>query len=130
MGSFQTEQQLGTGDVESRPRAWRGRSAAAGIAGSVIASLCCLPAAAAIALGLGLGTVAGLSQLLAYQRFFQVGGLAFAGLAVWWLTRRRGASCYLAGHERERVPLLVLGAFALSFAILNIGVIPMLEGRT
>lgn len=115
-------------DVRGAPNRWQARPvAAAGIAGSVIASLCCLPAAAAVALGLGLGTVAGLSQLLEYQRFFQVGGLAFAGLTVWRMLRRRGGACSLSESHRQRLPLLVLGSFAVSFAVLNVLVIPLIE---
>ncbi|MBI4496894.1 MAG: hypothetical protein HY689_03205 [Chloroflexi bacterium] len=109
------------------PGGWQRQSLAAGIAGSVVASFCCLPTATAIALGLSLGTVARLSQLLAYQRLFQVAGLALAGVAVWWLLRRSQASCTLSPQERERVPLLVFGAFTASFVILNLVVIRFLE---
>lgn len=126
IGGARADLQHDTGAVSGRPKAWQGRSAA-GIAGSVIASLCCLPAAAAAALGLGLGTVAGLSQLLEYQRFFQVGGLAFAGLTVWRMLRKSSGACDLSERHRERLPLLVMGSFALSFLVLNVVVIPLLE---
>ena len=94
-------------DSSARGR-WHVRTVGAGVAGSVIASLCCLPMATALALGFGLGTVATLGQLLAYQRLFQVAGLAFAGAATWWILRRSRANCALSEGERGRVPLLVL----------------------
>lgn len=108
-------------------RDWPGRSVAAGVGASVVASLCCLPAAAALALGLGLGTAATLGRLLAFQRLFQLAGLALAVLAARWIAGRRGASCRLSPRERERVPLYVFGAFALGFLTLNLGLIPLLE---
>ncbi len=111
----------------SRSAGWQGRSAAAGVVGSVIASLCCLPTAAALALGLGLGTVATLGELLAYQRLFQVAGLAFAGLTVWRMLRENSGVCGLSEYHRQRLPLLVMGSFAVSFAVLNVIVIPLLE---
>ncbi|TAK35588.1 MAG: hypothetical protein EPO21_05635 [Chloroflexota bacterium] len=108
---------------------WRGRSIGAGVVGSVVASFCCLPTAVAIALGLSLGTGTALSQLLAYQRLFQVAGLTFAGIAVWWILRRSRATCNPAQRERhaDRVPLYVFGAFGVGFAVLNLVVIPLLE---
>lgn len=120
-------QPAGNKEAAGHRRWWRGRSVAAGVTGSVVASLCCLPAAAGIGLGLSLGTVATLSQLLAYQRFFQVGGFAFAGLVVWKMLSRRGSACSLSVRERERVTLLVLGSFAVGFAVLNVLLIPLLE---
>ncbi len=113
----------------SRIKPWHGRSILSGIAGSVIASACCLPAATAIALGLGLSTVASVGQLLAYQRLFQIAGLAFGGIAVWWIGRRSGTSCSIAerAQMRDRVLLYVFGAFAVGFAFLNLVVIPLLE---
>lgn len=110
-----------------RSTRWRGRSVAAGVAGSVIASLCCLPTAAALALGLGLGTAATLTELLAYQRLFQFAGMAFAGVTTWLMLRRRGGACGLSETHRERLPVLVMGSFAASFAILNLLIIPFLE---
>lgn len=85
--------------------------------------------AVAIALGLSLSTVATFGQLLAYQRLFQLAGLAFVGVAFWWIMGRGGASCNVAerAHMRDRVPLYVFGAFAIGFAILNLVVIPLLE---
>ena len=108
---------------------WQSRSIAAGVIGSVVASACCLPAAVAISLGLGLGTATALSGLLAYQRLFQVAGLAVAGLAVWWILRRSRMTCSLAERQpnQERVLLYVLGAFTAGFIILNVVVIPLLE---
>ncbi|MBI4318605.1 MAG: hypothetical protein HY675_08950 [Chloroflexi bacterium] len=111
----------------SAPSHWKGRTIASGITGSVIASFCCLPTALAIALGLSLSTAATLSQLLAYQRAFQLAGLVFAGLATWWILRRSRSTCGLSARQRERVPLFVLGAFAAGFATLNVAVIPLLE---
>lgn len=113
-------------DVDA-PGSWRGRTLAAGVIGAIVASFCCLPMATAIALGVSLNTIATLSQLLAYQRFFQLGGVALAGLAVWWTLRRSCASCSLSEAERERVPVYIFGAFAAGFAVLNLMVIPLLE---
>ncbi len=106
---------------------WRVRSFAAGVVGSIVASFCCLPAATAIALGLSFGTVATLGQLLAYQRLFQLAGMAIAGVSIWWVLKRSRAECSLSVHEQDRVPYYVFGAFATSFLFLNLVVIPVLE---
>ncbi|MBI4493569.1 MAG: hypothetical protein HY690_12335 [Chloroflexi bacterium] len=108
-------------------QAWQGRAVGAGVLGSVVASLCCLPSAVAIALGLSLGTAAALSQLLAYQRLFQLAGVAVALFAAWWLSHRRRTTCTVSASERDRVSLYVLGAFTTGFALLNLVVIPLLE---
>ncbi|MBI2954141.1 MAG: hypothetical protein HYY30_07495 [Chloroflexi bacterium] len=113
--------------AQGKGRGWQGKTVAAGITGSVIASFCCLPTALAIALGLSLSTAATLSQLLAYQRAFQVAGLVFAGLATWWMLRRSRSTCSPSERQLERVPLFVFGAFAVGFLILNVFVIPLLE---
>lgn len=117
----------GSAEEIGRSTRWQGRSVAAGVAGSIIASFCCLPAAAAIALGLGLGTVATLSELLAYQRLFQFAGLAFAGVTAWLMLRRKSGACSLSETHREQLLVLIMGSFAGSFAMLNLVVIPLLE---
>lgn len=94
-----------------------------------MASFCCLPAAVAVALGLGLGTVAALGGLLAYQRLFQIAGFALSGLAAWSLSNRNCTECNRTerGRPGEGVAVYVLGAFAVSFLILNVVIIPLLE---
>jgi len=108
---------------------WHRKSLGAGIVGAVIASLCCLPTAVAVGLGLSLSTIASLGRLLAYQRLFQVTGIALSALAIWWLVRRDPVACHLSERQRDRVSLYVFGAFAVSFVVLNVVVIPLLEGR-
>lgn len=127
LGGNENDKTTGSAAEIGRSTRWQGRSVEAGVTGSIIASFCCLPTAAAIALGLGLGTVATLSELLAYQRLFQIAGLAFAGVTTWLMLRRKGGACSLSKTHRERLPVLVMGSFAASFAILNLLIIPLLE---
>lgn len=98
--------------------------------GALLASLCCLPGAVALAVGASLGTAASLYRLQHYQVLFQVAGFAGALGWSWWLLRRSKRRCLLAEHERNktRVPLFVLGSFAVAFVVLNVLVIPWLEG--
>lgn len=106
---------------------WRARSVGAGLGGATLATLCCLPQAAAIALGLSLSTAASLGGLLAYQRAFQAAGVGLALVAIWAILRRSRIVCPLPPEERQRVPTLVLVTFAVSFVALNLAVIPFLE---
>ncbi len=110
------------------PEISHGRSLAGGVLGSIVASFCCLPSAVAIALGAGLGTVTELQRLLDFQRYFQLAGLALALLAGLWIARRR-ASCNVgdSGRRRDRALTYVFASFALSFLVLNLLLIPLLE---
>ena len=117
-------------DAAAAPRSWPRQSLAAGVVGSVVASFCCLPLATALALGLSLGTIATLGRLLAYQRLFELAGVLGTALAGWWIHRRSRmacGACWRDARERARLPLYVCGAFALGFAALNLGLIPLLE---
>jgi len=118
-----------TASTDGRGKVWQRKSFGAGVMGAVVASLCCLPTAVAVGLGLSLSTIATLGRLLAYQRLFQVTGLALSALAISWLVRRDPVACQLSERQRDRVSLYVFGAFAVSFVVLNIVVIPLLEGR-
>ncbi|MBM3924863.1 MAG: hypothetical protein FJ320_02595 [SAR202 cluster bacterium] len=98
--------------------------------GAVVASLCCLPGAAAVAIGTSAGTAASLYRLQDYQRLAQIVGLAIAGIWILWLVSRSRKACSIEGYaaNRQRVPLLVLVSFTGIFAVLNLLVIPLLEG--
>jgi len=100
-----------------------------GVGGAVLASLCCLPGAVALAVGAGVGTAASLFRLQDYQRLFQVAGLALALGWSWWLIRRSRRTCSVADHGRNRnaVPMLALGGFAVAFGVFNLLLIPWLE---
>jgi len=74
-----------------------------GVVGGLLASLCCLPPA--LALALGFGGSAFFVSLGAYQTEFRAGGLVITGLATWWALRRRARAC---GVHRNPVPFLVL----------------------
>lgn len=99
------------------PGGWPGRALAAGLLGAPITSSCCLPMAVAIALGLSLGTIATLEQLLAYQHLFQAAGMAFAGFAAWWALGRCRVTCSRQGQAR-RASLDVVGAVLVGCAVL------------
>jgi len=106
-------------------QSWRGQALAAGLLGSLVASLCCLPAAAA--LGLGLGTAATRARLLAFQPAFLVVGSLLAGLAAWRIAGRDGAVCALSPRRRVVAPLVVFAAFIVGYVLVNRAFIPFLE---
>jgi hypothetical protein len=96
-----------------------------GLLGGLLASLCCLPPA--LALVLGLGGSAFFVSLGAYQTQFHLAGLALTVAAAWWILRRRAHTCRV---DRNPVPFLLLavGTFAGSYLILTYLVTPFLYG--
>jgi hypothetical protein len=94
-----------------------------GLLGGLLASLCCLPPA--LALALGFGGSAFLVSLGAYQNEFHLAGLALTGLVAWWVLRRQGKACRV---DRNPLPFLILavGTFAGSYLILTYVVTPWL----
>jgi len=91
------------GGAGGHDQSWRGQALSAGLLGSLIAILCCLPAAIR-ALGIGLGTVATRARLLAFQPAFLVAGFLLAGFAAWRIAGRGGAVCALSPHRRASSP--------------------------
>ncbi len=94
-----------------------------GLVGGLLASLCCLPPA--LALVLGLGGSAFFVSLGAYETEFRVAGLVITGLVAWWSLRRRTRAC---GVHRNPVPFLVLslGSFVVAYLALTYVVTPYL----
>lgn len=94
-----------------------------GLVGGLLASLCCLPPA--LALALGFGGSAFLVSLGAHQTEFHVAGLALTAGALWWTLRRRARRCRV---RRGPVPFLALalGAFVGSYLALIYVVTPFL----
>ncbi|MBI4297695.1 MAG: hypothetical protein HY676_04110 [Chloroflexi bacterium] len=107
------------------------RAVAAGLMGAVLASLCCIPGAVAIAVGASVGTAASLFRLQDFQILFQLAGVATALGWSWWLIRRSRKRCTIEEHQRNRssVPMFALSGFAALFLFLNVVVIPWLERR-
>jgi hypothetical protein len=99
------------------------RGLGSGLMGGLLASLCCLPPALALVLGLGGSTF--LVSLGAYQTEFRVTGFAVTGLVAWWLLRRHARSC---GPRRSVLPflLLALGMFVGTYLVLTYVVVPFL----
>lgn len=97
------------------------RGLGSGIIGGLVASLCCLPPAVALALGFGGSTF--LVSLGAYEIEFHAAGLALTGLALWWALRRRARRCRL---RRTPLPFVVLalGTFVGSYLALMYVVTP------
>lgn len=96
-----------------------------GALGGLAASLCCVPAALAFALGLG-GS-AFLVGLGLYKLPFLGLGVMIAGLAAWTLARRPGSACPASGRPslaRAVVPAVV--GFALAYVGLVYGLVPLL----
>jgi hypothetical protein len=92
--------------------------------GGLLASLCCLPPA--LALVLGLGGSAFFVSLGAYQTQFHLASLALT-VAAAWLILRRTHSCRV---DRNPLPFLLLavGMFVGSYLILTYVVTPFLYG--
>lgn len=79
-------------------------SVGAGALGAFVATICCIPSAAAAAIGLSLGTAVTLGNLLAYRPWFVAAGLGVSG-AVLWLGLRRGRTVRPSvSHARGRQP--------------------------
>ncbi len=94
-----------------------------GLVGGLLASLCCLPPA--LALALGFGGSAFFVSLGAYQTEFRTAGLVITGAATWWALRRRARACAV---HRNPVPFLVLslGSFVVAYLALTYVVTPYL----
>lgn len=99
------------------------RGLGSGLMGGLIASLCCLPPALALVLGLSGSTF--LVSLGAYQTEFRVAGLVLTGLVAWWALRRHARSC---GTRRSVLPflLLSLAMFVATYLVLTYVVVPFL----
>lgn len=65
----------------------------AGALGAALASSCCIPPAAAVALGLSLGTAAALAELLTYRPLFVLAGFGLGALVLWLGVRSQEAAC-------------------------------------
>jgi copper chaperone CopZ len=102
------------GMIQERPPS-TARSTAWGLAAGLAASLCCLGPAASALLGLGASSALAGAQIGS-------GPAAALGLATFAagvaLALRRGAACGLSRAGRLRAPLVMLAAFALSYALL------------
>ena len=94
-----------------------------GLVGGLLASLCCLPPALALVLGLGGSTF--LVSLGAYQTEFRLGGLALTLAAAWWTIRRRAKACRA---DRNPLPFLLLavGTFVAAYLTVTHVVTPFL----
>ncbi len=94
-----------------------------GLVGGLLASLCCLPPA--LALVLGLGGSAFFVSLGAYQTEFHLAGLVLTLAAVWWTLRGRARACRI---DRSPVPFLLLavGTFVTAYLTLTYVVTPFL----
>lgn len=99
------------------------RTLVSGLAGGLLASLCCLPPAVALALGFSGSTF--LVSLGAYQNEFHGAGLMLTGVLWWWARHRGRPHC---GLRRRPLPflLLAMGAFAGSYLFLIYVVTPLL----
>lgn len=100
-----------------------GGTVVSGLVGGLLASLCCLPPALALALGLGGSTF--LISLGARQTEFQLAGLVVTGLVAWWILKRRAKACRV---DRNPLPFLLLavGSFAAAYLALAYLVTPFL----
>ena len=96
-----------------------------GLLGGLLASLCCLPPA--LALVLGLGGSAFLVSLGAYQIEFRLAGLGLTVAAASWTLRRRAKACRA---DRNPIPFLLLaaGTFVAAYLTLSYVVTPFLYG--
>lgn len=101
------------------------RGLGSGLLGGLLASLCCLPPA--LALVLGLGGSAFLVSLGAYQTQFRAAGLVLTLVAGWLILRRQAKACRI---DRNPLPflLLALGTFVGAYLILTYVVTPFLYG--
>lgn len=100
-----------------------------GLMAALVSSLCCLPAAAAFALGLG-GS-AFLTGLGLYRPYFVVAGVGLAAVAIWWSLRRSRRCCSPEAYRRNRilVPAVTLVTLATSYALINLVLLPRLYGE-
>jgi hypothetical protein len=94
-----------------------------GLAGGLLASLCCLPPALALVLGLGGSTL--LVSFGAYQTEFHVAGLVLTVVAAGCTLRRRAKGCRV---DRNPLPFLLLavGSFVGAYLTLTYVVTPLM----
>lgn len=99
-----------------------------GAIGGLIASVCCLLPAAAIAIGLAGGLAATLVGLGRFRLYGIIAGLAFV-VVVSWVSLRRSRSCCTEAEYRRRqiaIPLTMLLSFGAVYALVMYLVLPML----
>lgn len=96
-----------------------------GLLGGLLASLCCLPPA--LALVLGLGGSAFFVSLGAYQTQFHLAGLILTVAASWLILRHRTKACRV-DHNPLPFVLLAVGTFVGSYVVLAYVVTPFLYG--
>lgn len=97
-----------------------------GILAGLVTSLCCLPAAVAFALGLsGSSVIVGLGL---YRPYFTVAGVALAVVAIWWSLRRSRRCCSAAAYRRNQfiIPVVTMGTFLASYALIRLVLLPWL----
>lgn len=88
----------------------------AGLVGGLLASVCCLPPALSLVLGVAAGS-AFFSSLSAHETFFQLAGLGLTLVAAIWAFRRRARS---SGSYRNELPSLVVSMSTFVGASLTI----------
>jgi len=115
------------GRVSTAGTGWRRRGMlGTGLIAGLVSSLCCLPAAVAFALGVsGASFFVGLGL---YRPYFVGAGVGLAALAIWWSLRRSRRCCSPAGSRRNQIliPGLTLAAFLISYALINLVLLPWL----
>jgi hypothetical protein len=95
-----------------------------GVGGALVASLCCIPAAVAFALGLGGSAfLVGLAQ---YKLFFALVGLAVMTSAGWRLMRSGGRCAALSRRARFIRLTLLLAVFGSSYWVIGYLLLPWL----
>jgi hypothetical protein len=107
-----------------------GGSLLPGFVGGFVASLCCLPPALALVLGLGVGGSTFLATLGAHEIEILLIGLGLTLAAAWWTLRRQAKACRI---NRRTLPFFIriISAFAAAYlALLTIAhvVTPLLSG--
>jgi len=119
-----------TDSVASQPATspFRSATVGAGAIGALIASLCCVPPAAAVALGTSLATAAALSQLLTYRPLFVAAGLGAFALVLWMSLRSATKNCPPDARKKLIDSGLTIGvlSFAVVYLVVNQLVVPML----
>jgi hypothetical protein len=109
------------GDVPASRLPVRWHALTAGAAGALVATLCCLPAATAVAIGLSLGTAAALSELLIYRPLFIAAGLGISALILWRSSRGQHAACRPEQRRQiwDHAVTFGLIGFAAAYVVLN-----------
>ncbi len=94
-----------------------------GLLGGLLASLCCLPPALALVLGLGGSAV--LVSFGAHAREFHLAGLLLTLVSAWWIVRRHAKTCR---SDRSSIPFLLLavGTFVGAYLVITYVFTPLL----